>query len=251
MTQTYVVSTIETTPPADSTLAFGFDLDSMNGGRASFPCTAAPDFTSVVSGDTAVDNQFGSIVPTFDMMLPGGFDGAIQQEIQSGALLYVVEVTRISGFVDDPAVLVHVALGRAAAGGTIVTSGAGLAPGQVLEEMIDLGTVAGTITRGRLRATIAMLPLSFRVSGTLITLTLRSVAIGGHFDASGVLSGGEIGGTISVEDVLRFALAFVAGVDRATIEALAMPDMSPDATGDHCAGISAGFGFEPVSATLE
>jgi hypothetical protein len=184
------------------------------------------------------------------MMITGGVNGAIQEQIQGGTLLLVFEVSDINSFTTDSSVMVHIALGAIPTGATIMTEGTGLAAGQTFTEMMSLGTVMGSITAGRLSAETPTLPLAFDVMGSAITLTLRNVVIGGRISDAGGLTQGEFGAIVAVDDVVTLAMMFLMGVDRATVEALAMPDIDPDATGEHCDSISAGLGFESVSATL-
>ncbi len=252
VSRTYVVSTIDTGEDGtDPTMAFGFDLDMMIDGAVGLPCTAAPDFTSAVTGDPGVDNQLSTVLPTLGMMLANGVNGAIQEQIQGGTLLLMFEVGDINSFTNDSSVTVHILLGMVPAGATIMTSGTGLVADQTFTTMMDIATVTGSITAGRLSAMTTTLPLSFAVMGSNITLTLRNVVIGGRISDGGGFAGGEFGAIVAVTDVVTLAAMFIAGVDLATVEALAMPDIMPDATGDHCASISAGLGFETVSATLE
>ncbi len=252
LTRTYVFSTMDTMElSADPAVTFGFDLDGVPDGREGLPCTTAPDFISVVTGQHGVDNQLGTVLPIIGQMLPNGVNGAIQEDIQRGALLYIIEVTGIANFTNDPFVAVHGVMGRPLPGTPVVTDGAGLAPGQTFGILIDLGTVAGAITDARLSVSALQLPLSFTANGVSLLMTIRDLVIGGHLSETGELTQGEIGGSVSVEDAVVLGSTFFAGIDRATIEAIAMPDLDPDATGDHCASISAGLGFEAVSATLE
>jgi hypothetical protein len=277
-TVTYVIGSINTGSTLPSGQAFGFDLDMMNGGNAAQACTGAADFTSPVTNAMGVDNQLSTVLPTLGSMLGAdGADGAIRDQIMAGKLLLVLEVSDINSFNNDDSVQVHVRLGQVPAMGTPMTSAActahtdmtscagdaanacnwnstmsacqGLASGQTFMTMTDLGTQMGTIASGRLSVTTAMLPLMFTASGTTISLVLRDVHIGGRITATG-MTGGEFGASVLVDDVVTLAMMFITGVDRATVESLAMPDLQPDATGAHCNAISAGLGFSAVTATI-
>ena len=194
VTRTYVVSTIDTGETnADMTKAFGFDLDHMVGGTTGRPCTAAPDFHSITTNAEGVDNQLSTVLPLLGMMLMGGVNGAIQQQIQGGTLLLMFEVSEINDFTTDPAVMVHIVLGQVPAPGMVMTAGMGIAPGQTFTTMMDIATVPGTITAGRLSATTTMLPLSFMAMGAAVTLTLRDVVVGGNISAMGGFTNGEFG----------------------------------------------------------
>jgi hypothetical protein len=184
------------------------------------------------------------------MMLDDGVNGAIRDQIQSGTLLLMFEVSGIESFHDDSMVVVHILLGAVPAGATIMTDGSGLAPDQMFTTMQDIATVTGTIEGGRLHAeSTATIPISFVVMDRPVTLMLRDVVIGSPISDLRGLSEGELGGVVRIDDVV--CLPCGDAIDRATIEALAMPDIDPDATGEHCNAISAGFGFTTVDAWLE
>ncbi len=249
-TRAYVVSILDSGEGAtDFEFAFGFDLDGMVDGTAGLPCTAAPDFTSSVTGDVGVDNQFSTIFPTLGTMLPGGIDGAFQEQIQSGALLLVVEVSRIDSFTSDPFVIVHLARATLPSSATIVLDGPGLAAGQTFVETTDLGVFVGSITAGRLGArSDATVPISF---GFGPALAVRNLVLGARLSDTGGLTEGELGGLVSVDDLVTSIMTVIDGVDRATIEALTQPDVDPDSTGEHCDSISLGLGVQAVRAILE
>jgi len=113
-THTYVIGMIDT--DADDpmmTHAFGFDLDGMmDGGSTVSGCTSAADFTSPVTGDTAVDNQLVNALGILGTMLGAdGPNGAIRDQIEAGKILLMLEVTDINSFQNDSSVMVHAALG--------------------------------------------------------------------------------------------------------------------------------------------
>ncbi len=252
MERTFVISTIDTGENnMDTTMAYGFDLDGTDGGMPGLACTTAPDFISLETGAAGVDNQLSTVIPVLGTMVgPNGVNGAIQEQIQGGTLLLVFQVGDINSFNNDSSVSVRIALGAVPTGATLATDGAGLAADQTFTQMMDLGTVTGSIRAGRLSAMTATLPLSFTVMAAPITLTLRDVIVGGRITATG-FTNGEFGAVVLVDDVVTLAAMFLPGTDRATVEALAMPDIDPaDATGSSCNAISAGLGFSTVSATL-
>lgn len=112
MTRTYVLGLIDTDTD-DPAQAYGFNLDGMMDGGAMTGCTAAMDFTSPVTGDTAVDNQLVNALSLLGSMLgPDGPNGAIRDQIEGGKILLMLEVGDINSFTSDSAVTVHAVLGQ-------------------------------------------------------------------------------------------------------------------------------------------
>jgi hypothetical protein len=112
-TRTYVIGMIDTDTD-DTSQAYGFDLDSMmDGGATASGCTSAPDFTSPITGDTAVDNQLVNALSILGSMLGAdGPNGAIRDQIEAGKILLMLEVSDINSFDNDSAVMVHAVLGQ-------------------------------------------------------------------------------------------------------------------------------------------
>jgi hypothetical protein len=251
--RTYAVSTLDVEEDNASDTVFGFDLDASVGGIDGQACTDAMDYVSSVTGAPGVDNQFGTVLaPALSMMLDDrGVSGAFQDAIQDGTLLIILEVSRINGYQDDASVDVHAVLGQVPMGETLTLEGPGLAPGQRFVTMMELGMVPGEITAGRLRASLASLPLPVHLMDTPITVSLHDVVIGARITEAGGLTEGEIGGAITVESIVELAQIFTPGVGRALVESFSSPDLEPDDTGDSCDSVSAGMGFIGVEAMLD
>lgn len=175
-TYAYVVGRVLTTPPDPST-AYGFDLDGRMGGPVG-TCARAMDFTSPITGATAVDAQLDTLFSTIDAAVGGdGLAGRVREQIEQGAWLVVLVLDHVDDLTADADVSLRVVLARAAAGtpelsptcaahadaatcssdgasacvwSAVTSSCSGIAAGQVLEPTIELGTTRAHITRGRL-----------------------------------------------------------------------------------------------------
>ncbi len=279
-TYAYVVGRVLTTPPDPST-AYGFDLDGRMGGPVG-TCAGAMDFTSPITGATAVDAQLDTLFSTIDAAVGGdGLAGRVREQIEQGAWLVVLVLDHVDDLTADADVSLRVVLARAAAGtpelsptcaahadaatcssdgasacvwSAVTSSCSGIAAGQVLEPTIELGTTRAHITRGRLEGTIDALPIPLgESSGQPVSLVLHDVRIAGTIDASH-LTGGELGGAYLVSDYLMASCPetgprSMAGCDAAA-RILSLADLQPDATGQTCGAFSVGLGIDAVGARL-
>lgn len=202
-----------------------------------------------------------------------GVNGHLRQSIASGALLLAVVVTDLNSYVNDSALSLSLRLVRARAGlapdptcasyadaascagerGSVCSWSAslaicsGIAPNQTFDTVMELGTMAGAIQAGRLVAD-GDVTLPLPVSGGAV-LPLRHLHLDVERITPATLVHGQLGGTLLVDDVVaRWGMDL--GLDRAAVESTFMPDLEPDPTGAHCAGISVGLGFGAVAATV-
>ncbi|MFO0686369.1 MAG: hypothetical protein U0234_30175 [Sandaracinus sp.] len=110
-TITYVIGAIDTDTD-DQAQAYGFDLDGMMDGPAG-TCQDQADYTSPVTGDTAVDNQLVNALSFLGSMLgDDGANGAIRDQIEAGKILLILQVSDINSFADDSSVQVRAVLGQ-------------------------------------------------------------------------------------------------------------------------------------------
>ena len=248
---TYVLSSmnIETTMPPGS--AYGIDLDGRVGGVPG-TCTDAIDFTSPITGATGVDNQFSNLFPIIDTLVGArGEDAVIRNGIIAGRIAVVLVVDDLNSYTNDNAVRVRLVMGRIVPGMTLLTdaTGTALAPGASFQVGSELGTYPATITNGRLAFTsTAPLPLFVLPQGSS-PMPLRNTRFEARITATALYEG-QLGGEITVDDVVAWLVDGGAIADRASIEALLRPDLEPDADGAHCAGASAGAEFAGVLASL-
>jgi hypothetical protein len=223
----------------------GFDLDGSPGTAITDRCDDAIDYTSPITGAADVDNQFSAnVVGLLAGMLISGVAGAYEEAFADGDGLVAIVADGVDSLVSDPLVAVH-AYGVTTESGRAPLLVAGrIAPGQRFAVSSDLGAGIGRISGGRLEGSLGRLPLS----GVLV-LPITDLQIGGAVSAT-ALTNGEVGGRVTVGDLVALATSFGLGVDETVIRAVAQPDLAPNADGSVCAAISIGLTFEAVQAEL-
>jgi hypothetical protein len=274
--RSYVIATLRTGSDLPTGQGVGLDLDGMVGGDPSRPCTTAPDLVSAVSGHEGVDNQMQPHWAMLAVSNEDGVDGAYRDLIEGGTWLVVVTIDDLNSYNNDDAIRVGLRVVRTLDGSLPLPSDAcaahadaesciadtwsacswsaahascsGIAAGQTFATVQDLGTFTGTIVGGRLLAgTSGELPIAIPAPAN-DTARIHDVQITAHVTQDALI-GAELGGTYLVHDVLDLAGMFGGG-DLATVESWSMPDLLPDATGAHCAGISVGFAFGAIAAVV-
>ena len=229
-------------PSVDPT---GFNLDALDSGSGiDGDCeTRGRDFESVSDpGHVGIDAIFGTLVPTLEMFFdvtacPGGeregcIDALLADQIASGALLMIVEITDVDSLEYD---------GR--------SSGRALSRGSVRRRASDAGArrpprrrgrhsppraeltepFAGDIFDGRLRVELDMLSLSFVSIGFPLPLDLESVELRADLTETS-FTNAQLGGSLATEALIMagviLAPAF-ADVIRTIVEAVS--DIDPTA----------------------
>lgn len=277
---TVVVARVRTFPTNGG--GFGVDLDERIDAPAG-SCLDQPDLVSALDGDPGVDNQFIEVAGGIDYVVGGdGWDGALAHTVIAGAEVLALEVTA-----DDASGCrrhVHAWTARIEAGPVArdidcaaapvqtvcdaVNGGAcfwpstggcfGIRGGQTWRAIDDLGEVDSRTIAGRLRtapfAHVPLLPTIAPRGGTpvLAPLDMQGVVLEADVGEETLLRG-ELGGVIAMSDLEPWGNTHVLGpaaaFDDAMYRSLFAPDLAPDAEGV-CQEISAGFGFETVSAIL-
>lgn len=243
--ESYVVSTIRIGDTgANGTDAFGLDLDGQIGGPPG-RCTDQPDFRSPISGATGVDNQ---MVNLFLLIATMGTDedSELRIALSSGALLLGIRVVDINSFAEDSSVDVHLALLDVASGEMLPIDASGaIAPGGHYVVREELGTFRGMITNGNLEVSTSAAPRLLPLLGSTPSLRVSRLTLRAHITATGLTSG-ELGGDVSVDDIVQTLTAAGLPVDRTTIEGVVPPDLDPDASGFSCGGLSTGASITAV-----
>lgn len=277
-THAYVVTAITlpvaTPVPGARGRAIGFNLDGIDTRLEPEVVTdcrrAEVDFESVSEPDgVGVDNAIEGFIPTIEMLLDaascggsveGCLDGTLLAQINSGALVLLVEVGDVDDLRFDDHVTVQVALGELSSGEAPVLAGGRLAAGQTYRyalapdgSPILLGPAYdGDIFRGRLRIATETLPLSINTGTRQLELSVLDAEM--RFDISATaLTQGVIGGGLPNGDVIAAAEMVQPGSAElvgALVQGAA--DLRPEATdATRCTAVSVGITFEAINAVLE
>jgi hypothetical protein len=224
-------------------IAPGFDLDGENGGTLG--CTRGDDFASP-RGERGIDNRYTDAVALLAYAYTDlgwgspvehaidAMDAAVDAQIASGDWSLVLVLDGMDdGWTDDE---VSVRVVRATE------------DGDRLRVTAELESTTGRIEQGRLLVALTALELPF--GERLGARVVERVQIGAQL-SQGELTDGEIGGALSMATVDAVVASLVEGVDRTTTEALAQPDLDPDADGMHCGSLSLGVTFEAEPVILD
>lgn len=263
-TRTYVISAL-TVPDGSDGNAAGFNLDGLNSGdvyegdtcaeqQIDYGSTTDPDQVGVDNSLIEVLGAVGAAVGDFDV------NESLREQITSGSLLLLLEVSGIDSFRYDDAVSVQIRLGAVPAGATLGVTGGVLDAGQAYDVAMELGAaVNGDIYDGRVRVTAQMLNINITLDGMSLELRISSPQI--RFDISETgLTNGQIGGTVTLDDLIEAAQEIEAvqefcGTDPecGTVRELlgGFADITPSADDpETCEALSVGIAFDGTTATI-
>lgn len=179
----------------------GFDLDGWqsneNDGRSCFQA----DFVDA-DGRAGVDNQLAVLMPLIDIAGEGALESLVQQAINEGRALMVMQMRHMS----DGTIDLTVKRGEDT---PLLGTDGRLLPGQTLglnAEQPLLGHVAGaTMKASKFRAGPMDLELPVVVFSNLYVLNVQGALIEADVTDDGRLINGRLGGAVSVEQVLGIA----------------------------------------------
>lgn len=260
-TRFFVISVLEAgeaDPLGDPDIVAGFDVDSHVTTSFSDPVGCGfVDFTSPPPDDLpGVDNQLGPILSG----LAGTVDlpTAIRDNIRTGVLILLAEVTGIDSFTNDDTVRVNIYRGLLPSGVTAPMLGADglLASGQtfdvdsrsVLADGSAMATTLGRIVGGRLQAGPTGIALDLEVMATPFHLDIGSSQLRFNVTPSGGIDTGVLGGSMQVADLVTTVAGFAPDLE-STIRTIlsGQADLEADSSGV-CKAISIGLTFEGVPA---
>lgn len=226
----------------------GFDLDGRTSDGADLGGCRKADLVSP-DGTEGVDNQFARLLPAIEASGGLAFEGLIQDAINAGNILLMVEVESADDFVDDECVSVIIQRGE---GLPIVNRDDRIEGGQTFDRNLDIEvsrTDGASIESGELVITgVAFeIPAFVFTFEFLIPVTDGQVWLQFHEDgtASGVMGGG-----ISVDALIDVVSSIdgAGGVPDAVIAlAPGLADLFPDDDGN-CQSVSVALEIEAVPA---
>ena len=258
----YVVSFMDLAAPAaggDPMVVHGFDVDRRVSDDTDVQSCRKEDYTSPPPESVpGIDNQLGPILASAEESFH--IRENLETNVQSGAILVLLEVRGVDDFTNDDRVEVDALVGLLPAGVTtpMLDASDHLAAGQTFDvdsmsvapdEMTALITLRGAIVDGRLLAGPGDLSVSLPLEGSRVDFEAKNAEIAFDISETG-LGAGVMGGGLNVDDTVA-AMEGVKGFDAAAARLLleVNADLDRDETERECQAISIALVFEGTTAT--
>ncbi len=251
----YVVNILDIAKEMDGVSA-GYNLDDRVSDVTDDLGCNKDDFTSP-DGVEGVDNAMAILLPILGT-IAGDISGTIQEGVNDGSILVLVEMTHVNDFTNDACVGMNLYVGEVPGDLAPMLADGLLAPGQTfdinpesLNAMGDpvVSVSSATISGGRLAASPEVISLPVPLSdGIVLQLNIRNPRVGGTFTAT-TMQDGIIAGVLSSAELAQSVEALdIGGVDAATVEGILVgqADMQ-DAMGE-CTSLSATLTYSGVDA---
>lgn len=246
-----ILDTLDFTRQKPIGVAPGFNLDKRLSKEGDKTTCGHADLTGP-DGTTGVDNQFAKLVPLLEQTQIGAISGLVQNAIEDGGLLIMMQLEGVDDFVQDDSVALRIRLGR---GKPLLGTDGRVLSGQTFhlhpespEIAVTAKVVDGVLTGGPFKIRLPII-----IFDVLYELTVHDALIRFEFDGDGGLVGGLMGGGIPLTDIMTIAYtaAMNAGGILEAIEPVinGMGDLHRGDDGT-CRRISAVLEFTAVSAFL-
>ena len=246
-----IFDTLEFTRQKPVGVAPGFDLDKVVSKAGNMQTCGHADLKSP-TGAKGIDNQFAKLVPLLEQTQVGAIHGLVQNAIEDGGLLIMLQLEGVDDTLNDDEVSLRVRLGKGKP--LLGTDGLVLA-GQTFHLHPESPEIALTaqVKGGVVDGGPFKMRLPIIIFDVLYEITIHDALIRFTFDADGGLKGGLIGGGVPISDIMTIAYtaAMNAGGILEAIEPVVkgMGDLHKGPDGK-CHRISAVLGFSAVSAFL-
>ncbi|MBK8170999.1 MAG: hypothetical protein IPK60_11735 [Sandaracinaceae bacterium] len=249
----FLLNTVALTGPDEEGRVPGFNLD----GSEAIVCGQVDGMSPPPDNASGVDNSIG---PTLGELV----GDEMQNAIDDGSNLVVVQADGVDSLVNDSAVRITLWIARTPSGATLAHEGSGrLSPGQTFDtDALSYVDVAHTmavyafssasIVGGRISATGGEALVFMPLMGTMLTTKLHEAQFRANI-ADGTLTQGVLGGAFDNEEFMtEFAshpeLSELRTVFEATITNFS--DMHPNIGGTMCSYTSIAVTFDGVNAVL-
>ncbi len=203
-------------------------------------------------GTKGIDNQFAKLVPLLEQTQIGAIHGLVQNAIEDGGLLILLQLEGLDSQQDDDTVMLRIRLGR---GKPLLGTDGLVLSGQTFELHPESPEIAvpAAVKGGVLRGGPFKIRLPIIIFDVLYELTVHDALIRFEFDGDGGVKSGLMGGGVPITDIMTIAYT-AANNGGGIIEAIepvvtGMGDLNPDADGK-CRRLSATLDFSGVSAFL-
>lgn len=226
----------------------GFDIDDRVSDSTDEQGCFQEDWTSP-SGTPGIDNQLATLAPTLEAALGEDLQETIDGAIADGSIIILMDVKGLESTNDD--ITMDLSLGSTADGEPPMLNGTALAAGQTFTvDMTYVNDAPGTVSGGVMTVSVDTLPLGIPFDEeTTISLTIRNATVRATVTETPTLSGGLIGGSLNIDELVTTVMAVAPDIDasliRTTLEGVA--DLEPDGDGI-CQNVSVGITFEGVEA---
>ncbi|MBR58798.1 MAG: hypothetical protein CMH54_12360 [Myxococcales bacterium] len=202
-------------------------------------------------GEPGIDNQLAKVVPLFELFGVGAVLNYVQNAIEGGGFLLMLEIQDVDDFSNDDSVRIVL---RAGYGTPLLGTDGRLLAGQTFhlhDDSPDVVIENAYIEDSFLRAGPFEATIPFVILGMSYELTFHEAQIRARLTDEGWLEDGVMGGGVSYQDL--YAIGEVAAADDASvlpaIEGLfqGMGDLAQDANGD-CQQVSTAVSISAVNA---
>jgi hypothetical protein len=256
----YVFSVLSI-PAAEGNSAVGFNIDGIDSGGGSSASDATceeyeQDFSNVYEPlHPGTDSAFQALLEPIESFLPcppgadACLDALLQQEINAGTLLIVLEVRGVESLAYDPEVEVSLYSVRVVGGALDLEAGR-IAPDQMFDTLAELAEpAAGDIFDGRVRATWPELSLPLMTGGLVLPGELTRAELRADLTESELIDG-QIGGAADIQELALYAELLTPGSGELVFSILeGIADVTPsDEDPRACADVSAGLAVSGVRA---
>jgi hypothetical protein len=242
----FVMSVLHFNGLEDDGSAWGFDLDGLVSETGDATGCGKADLVDP-EGHTGIDNAFAGLMPVIANTEAAAIPGLVQDAVDSGQLLLVVEITGLDDFENDDCVTVTI---TQAVGTPMLGTNGVLLDGQTFDRDPDYPSVVvhdASIVNGRLVARGLAIRLSLQVLDAEIALDIPDGALQVDLSPDGTRATGHLGGGFSIDYLMTVVDG--NGVDDSLTELLRglLPAVA-DLDGDEgeCSYLSVDFHYDAV-----
>lgn len=249
VTETWVLTQV-TFPRAEDGVTSGFDLDEHVTEIGDREGCGVGDYVAS-DGTEGIDNAFALLRPALDATEASAMEEIVQEAINGGGLLAIIEVMGIDDWSNDTCVDLSVTSGL---GVPLIGTDGFIVPSQTFDQ--DPDASISTVTRAQISNGIVVdgpidlaLPFTFLDADVVFHLMDGMLSLELHEDGT---ASGLIGGGVDINEISDLAHNTGIGVEvEALLDAVLQlnADLAPDENGD-CTQLSFSLEFEAAPAFL-
>jgi len=227
--------------------SLGFDLDGRDSDDGDADACFVPDLVHAADGTRGIDNAFGALYPALELVGGNAIEGLVQDAINSGELLLMVQIEGMDDPRDDDSVTLRISQGIGAP--EVGTHGL-IESGQTFDPDPDVASAVvegAAIVDGVLDASGFDLDVPLQVFDTFVDLTILDGHIHLEFtDDGGAI--GYVGGGLTVAQVTELANGVGEELTDTIIAVMDVwADLEPNDRGE-CQRLSMTMEFSAVTA---